>query len=73
MCKSPELLGCRDRTGDKTALEIAQGKVAMALKYKYPHGADQMIADLLQRAAGEARASIAPGDAYNGVVICCTW
>ena len=47
--------------------------MAMALKYKYPHGADQMIADLLQRAAGEARASIAPGDAYNGVVICCTW
>ena len=27
----------QDRTHTKTALEIAQGKVAMALKYNYPH------------------------------------
>jgi len=61
-CASPELLEARDRNGPKTALEIAQGKVAMALKYNYPHGADQMICDLLTRAAGEARESLAPGD-----------
>jgi len=34
----------------------------MALKYNYPHGADQMIVDVLVRAAGEARESLAPGD-----------
>ena len=51
---NPELLEMKDRNGPKTAFEIAEGKVKMALKYNYPHGADQMICDVLMRASGAA-------------------